>query len=125
MASATQDVLQTIAMIKEDFCHVDSCYHCHMVSVCEDRRSPAGAVCHVQAEGVIIDFVDTANMDDLPAWQLPQSRPAAGVLMTPLKHIPMVWGSKLGIHARTCQVRASMVSSAMGSLQQPDTHTLC
>ncbi|CAL5226864.1 g9736 [Coccomyxa viridis] len=55
------------------------------------------------AEGVIIDFVDTANMDDLPAWQLPQSRPAAGVLMTLLKHIPMVWGSKLGIHARTCQ----------------------
>ena len=79
----------------------------------------------MQAEGVIIDIVDTANMDDMPAWQLPQNRPAAGVLMTPLKDIPMVWGSKLGIHARTCQVRASITSSQQWEVFSSQTLLPC
>ncbi len=65
---------------------------------------------HVQADGVVIDLVDTAYMEDLPAWQLPQHRPAAGGLLagvTPfkLKQLSKVWGPNMGIPPRTCQVR--------------------
>ena len=77
------------------------------MSGCEDGQNP-GAACHVQAEGVSIDFVDTAYMDGLPEWQMPRKKTnAAGGLMaglTSLKSISRVWAPYIGIPPRTCQV---------------------